>query len=70
MLFHLDRHSGEQNFLGLPLWFGKASLERQKADCSNIAYVNFNCKKAMECIQELEKGIEEFQPSLIVLRNI
>jgi hypothetical protein len=48
----------------------KASLERQKADCSNIAYVNFNCKKAMECIQELEKGIEEFQPSLVVLRNI
>ena len=48
----------------------KESLERQKADCSNIAYVNFNCKKAMECIQELENGIAEFQPRLVVLKNI
>lgn len=22
VLFHLDRHSGEQNFLGRPRWFG------------------------------------------------
>ena len=48
----------------------KASLDRQKADCSNIAYVHLDCKKVMECIQKLEKGIAEFQPSLVILKNI
>lgn len=70
---NMNRQAGRviyQDFKDGQIGAVKASLERQKADCSNIAYVNFNCKKAMECIQELEKGIEEFQPSLVVLRNI
>lgn len=70
---NMNRQAGRviyQDFKDGQIGAVKASLERQKADCSNIAYVNFNCKKATECIQELEKGIEEFQPSLVVLRNI
>jgi hypothetical protein len=26
VLFHRDRHSGEQNFRGLPLWFGTIAV--------------------------------------------
>lgn len=48
----------------------KASLDRQKADCSNIAYMHLDCKKVMECIQKLEKGMAEFQPALVILKNI
>ena len=48
----------------------KASLERQKADCSNIAYMYLDCKKVMDCIQKLEKGIAEIQPALVILKNI
>lgn len=48
----------------------KVSLERQKADCSNIAYMYLDCKKRMECVQKLEKGIAEFQPALVTLKNI
>lgn len=70
---NMSRQAGRviyQNFKDGQIGAVKASLERQKADCSNIAYVNFNCKKATECIQELEKAVAEFQPSLVVLRNI
>ena len=59
-----------QDFKERQIGIVKASLERQKADCSNIAYMHLDCKNVMECIQKLEKGIAEFQPALVILKNI
>ena len=59
-----------QDFKERQIGIVKASLERQKADCSNIAYMYLDCKKGMECVQKLEKGIAEFQPALVILKNI
>ena len=59
-----------QDFKERQIGIVKASLERQKADCSNIAYMHLDCKNVMECIQKLEKGIAEFQPALVILNNI
>lgn len=59
-----------QDFKEGQIGTAKASLDRQKADCSNIAYMHLDCKKVMDCIQKLEKGITEFQPALVILKNI
>ena len=59
-----------QDFKEGQIGTAKASLDRQKADCSNIAYMHLDCKNVMECIQKLEKGIAEFQPTLVILKNI
>lgn len=59
-----------QDFKEGQIGTAKASLDRQKADCSNIAYMHLDCKNVMECIQKLEKGIAEFQPDLVMLKNI
>lgn len=59
-----------QDFKEGQIGTAKASLDRQKADCANIAYMHLDCKNVMECIQKLEKGIAEFQPALVILKNI